>query len=178
GKSTLLRALAGLAPRTSGPVLVAGLDPMRTPRPKLAREVGFVGQHAEDMFVCASAREELSLGPRHLRGRADPLALEGLARHLGLAASLDRHPLSLSGGERQRLALACALAHGPRILLLDEPTVGMDAQGVTLLAAALEPVRMQGAVLIATHDEALLPLADEVVQLRDGKLARARKVPA
>jgi energy-coupling factor transport system ATP-binding protein len=177
GKTTLLRAILGLAPVESGRLRVLGRDPAGVPTARLAREVGFVPQQAEAMFFAASAREELAFGPRNM-GRADPAHLQGVAASLGLEALLDRHPLTLSGGERQRLALACAIAHRPRLLLLDEPTVGLDAEGLQRLAAALASLPRGAGVLIASHDPALRPLAHRVLGLRGGRVARAAEVAA
>lgn len=175
GKTTLLRSLAGLEP-SEGRLRVAGLDPRAEPRSRFARAVGYVPQHAEEMLFAASVREELAFGPRNLLGRADPERLEGLARALGLAGLLDRHPLTLSGGERQRLALACAMAHGPRVLLLDEPTVGLDAAGLARCIEAMERARRRCAVLLASHDPGLLALADQALVLDEGRVAYAGPV--
>ena len=175
GKTTLLRCLAGLE-RFEGTVRVAGFDPARAPPHRLARVLAYVPQRADAMFSEASVAAELAFGPRHVHGRADPAALAQLAGRLGLAHLLDRHPWTLSGGEQQRLALACALAHGPRVVLLDEPTVGLDAAGLAQVLAALRAVDPGVAVLVASHDPALAGLADRVLALQGGRV-RGRPGP-
>lgn len=165
GKTTLLRALLGLVP-AEGTLRIAGLDPRRTQPHRLARAVGYVPQHAEDLFAEASVRDEVLVGPRALGLTPDA----GLTALLGLEHLQQRHPLTLSGGEQQRLALACALAHRPRVLLLDEPTVGLDAAGLVRVLSALRAAREDMAILIATHDPELLAMADEVAVMERGRV--------
>jgi energy-coupling factor transporter ATP-binding protein EcfA2 len=126
------------------------------------------------MFFCASVRDEIAAGPRHL---GVPPAM-GVADALGLSGLLDRHPLTLSGGEQQRLALACALAHQPRALLLDEPTVGLDAEGLVTVLRRITEARADTAVIVASHDPLLLRVADAAVELREGRGARTLEVAA
>lgn len=173
GKTTLLRALLGLEP-SEGTMQVAGLDPRGEGAHPIARVAGYVPQRPEDMFFCASLREEIAAGPRNLGVQPAP----GIADALGLGPLLDRHPLTLSGGEQQRLALACALAHGPRVLLLDEPTVGLDARGLASALQLVTDARRDATIVIASHDPELLRMADAVVELREGRAVRTVEVAA
>ncbi len=188
GKSTLLAALAGLQPTTGGRVAATpaladghGPDPRRWRSADLAPRIGWVGQHPDRGFVARTVREEVLAGvggagadgarpPRVAESRAD-----ALIEALGLAGLTAVDPHRLSGGEQRRLAVAAALAQGPRVLLLDEPTLGQDRNTWAVVAGAIEAARAAGtAVLVATHDDALL------VQLPAPRLdlsAPGRRIP-
>lgn len=151
GKSTLLRALRGLEPAT-GAVTVDGK--LRGAPERSLRQVSLVSQQAAGLLHATTVREAAGCTLARLgmsRGRVDEqLASAGL---LGVA---DSHPMDLSGGQRQRLAIVVAAAHGPAVLLLDEPTRGMDGQARRWLALRLlTHAAAGGVVVLATHDAAL-----------------------
>ena len=152
GKSTLLRALAGVLPEeaaASGELTVAGLTP---PDPDLPRRVGFVPQNPAHALFLPTVAAEVAAGPRHL-GLDDPEG-RGLAALAALKGSglRDRECRALSSGEAQRVAIAAALASGPELLLLDEPTSFLDAGAVAALALILRDLRASGtALLVAEH---------------------------
>ena len=145
GKSTFLRAANGLVPHFtggtfSGRVLVAGRDTRGEPPRRLADAVAFVPQDPAASFVLDRVEDELAYGmenlgvdPRMMRRR-----VEEVLDLLDLAALRDRSVRTLSGGERQRVAIAAALAAGPTILVLDEPTSQLDPQGAEHVMAALQ----------------------------------------
>lgn len=177
GKSTLLEVMAGALRPDAGRLLVDGRDALRGPGARaLAASVGLVFQLPERQFFEPTVEREVSFGllargvaPDEARARsARALALMGLSLD-GLAG---RSPFSLSGGERRRVAIASVLALGPRLLLLDEPTAGLDPRA---RAACLEAVRAAGAagatVVMASHDaNALAAVADRVVALEGGRV--------
>ncbi|MDH5313643.1 MAG: ATP-binding cassette domain-containing protein [Actinomycetota bacterium] len=160
GKSTFLRAANGLVPhftggRFSGRVTVDGRDTLEHAPRALADAVAFVPQDAAASFVLDRVEDELAYGmenlgvdPAHMRRRVeemlDLLDIEPLRR---------RSVRTLSGGEQQRVAIAAALAAGPRILVLDEPTSQLDPQGAEHVVAALQRlVHDHGiTVLLAEH---------------------------
>jgi energy-coupling factor transporter ATP-binding protein EcfA2 len=160
GKSTLLRATNGLVPQFSGGtfagrVVVEGRDTLAHPPRRLADVVAFVGQDPAGSFVLDRVEDELAYGmenlgvdPVHMRRR-----VEETFDLLDLVPLRTRSVRTLSGGERQRVAIGAALAAGPRILVLDEPTSQLDPQGAEDVLAALQRlVHDHGmTVLLAEH---------------------------
>jgi energy-coupling factor transport system ATP-binding protein len=160
GKSTLLRAANGLVPHFtggsfSGHVAADGRDTREHAPRELADAVAFVPQDAAASFVVDRVEDELAYGmenlgvdARHMRRR-----VEEVLDLLDIAHLRDRSVRRISGGERQRVAIAAALAAGPRILVLDEPTSQLDPQGAEHVMAALQRlVHDHGVtVLLAEH---------------------------
>jgi energy-coupling factor transport system ATP-binding protein len=168
GKTTLLRLVAGLHRPSSGRVLVAGQDTTRVHPANVAQTVGYLPQNPSALFFAETLRAELTFTQKH--HRQSGLNLEATLAALGLGHAIDQHPRDLSGGERERAALAAVLVGGPRVLLLDEPTRGMDAARKRALVATLHLLRDDGvAILLATHDvELVAQVASRVVLLGDG----------
>ena len=127
--------------------------------------VGYVPQQATVLFAADRLGDEFVAD----RLRIDPAAA---LRRFGLEGKIDRHPLDLSGGERERAALAVVMARSPRLLLLDEPTRGMDAWRKHDLAVILRDIRDSGTgVILATHDADLVAAcATRVVGLDQGRV--------
>lgn len=151
GKSTLLRLLAGLLEPATGSIEVDGLSP----RSRNARgRVAIVFQNPESQFFAETVLADVEFGPRNL-GLGDPSVA---ARRALDAVGLDvdafgpRSPFSLSGGEARRAAIAGALAMGAPYLLLDEPTVGLDARGRRDVLSAITLERNRAGVVVVTHD--------------------------
>jgi energy-coupling factor transporter ATP-binding protein EcfA2 len=180
GKSTLLRLLDGLVPqfhggRISGSATVAGLDPLRTPIPRLAQRVGLVFQDVETQSVYGTVEREVAFGlenagmPRsEMHDRVDE-ALAGLSiEHLR-----GRRLATLSGGERQRVQLAAVLAMRPQVVALDEPTSQLDSEGADAVLAECAMLAATGrAVIVAEHRlELLAPAADRLLLVEDGRVA-------
>lgn len=179
GKSTLLRAANGLVPHFSGGafrgrVLAAGRDTL-TSRPRdLADTVGFVPQDPLASFVLDRVDEEIAYGCENLGLEPGLIRrrLEEVLDLLGIAHLRGRRLRELSGGERQRVSIAAALAAGPRVLVLDEPTSQLDPQGAEdVLAALARLVHDHGmTVLAAEHRlERVAGFADLVVRLDRGR---------
>ncbi|MCA9878668.1 MAG: ABC transporter ATP-binding protein, partial [Thermomicrobiales bacterium] len=170
GKSTLLRVISGLHRPTAGRILLRGQDTSRLHAAEIAQTVGYLPQNPSALFFAETVRDELAITLKHHAGSTrDPA--EVLAR-LGLAHAAGRHPRDLSGGERERAALATVLVGAPQVLLLDEPTRGMDAERKRQLVALLRQLQDEGvAVLLATHDvELVAEVATRVVLLGDGRV--------
>lgn len=151
GKSTLASCLLGVK-RGEGYYLLNGRLLDKNGCRNLSRRIGMVFQNTADQLFCPSCREEVAFGPRQqglAGGELDRRVEEALAR-VRLAGFADKVPLNLSGGERKRLAIATALAMQPEMLILDEPTAGLDPQGEEILAEILENLGIT--VLLITHD--------------------------
>jgi ABC-type Fe3+/spermidine/putrescine transport system ATPase subunit len=174
GKTTLLRAIAGLATLDGGSVAIGGRDVTRASAQQ--RGVGVVFQHYA-LFPNLSVRENIEFGL--LAGGADPAAAttraESLLRLVELEAHRDSRPARLSGGQRQRVALARALARKPSLLLMDEPFSALDESLRIPLRRSFRRLQRQLAqtCLIVTHDRGeAFELADRVAVMVDGRIAQ------
>jgi putative ABC transport system ATP-binding protein len=180
GKTTLLNVVGGLDSPDAGTVRVAGQDVTamgERDRMRLRREtVAYIFQ-SFGLLPVLSAAENVGvplriagMAPREREARvALMLSIVGLADHAR------QRPGELSGGQQQRVAIARALASRPALLLADEPTGQLDAEtGKQIMRLLRGVVRSEGVTaLVATHDPALIDLADEVLHLEDGKIAPA-----
>ena len=179
GKSTWLAATAGLVSPSSGEVVTHdGWDVAEVPAVDIARLLGWVPQWSSSALLARTVLDEVMLTGRTLGEdaegavlRGDREASKGRARHLlealGLAHLERADPQTLSGGEQRRLAVAAALAHGPDVVLADEPTVGQDRGTWAAVTGLLLAHRDRGgAVLAATHDPDLVRLVDDVQEVR------------
>jgi energy-coupling factor transport system ATP-binding protein len=171
GKSTLLWTLQGSRARRAGTVRVDGVDPAAEP-PRRRRElVGLVPQTAADLLYLESVADECAAADT---GSAHPGSGEcrKLLDRLVPGVPEDAHPRDLSEGQRLALALAVVLVSSPRVLLLDEPTRGLDYPAKAELAEVLRKLADDGhAVMVATHDvEFAAQAADQVVVLAEGEV--------
>ncbi|MDE9366432.1 ATP-binding cassette domain-containing protein [Luteipulveratus sp. YIM 133132] len=170
GKSTLLGCLAGLLTPTSGAVRVDDLDPSRTPPRRLVHAVGLVPQDAASLLYHDSVARECAAADVDFGRPAGTCAslLLRIAPHL----DPDAHPRDLSEGGRVLLALAVVLTGEPALVLLDEPTRGLDYTAKERLGGVLRELAEHGhAVLMATHDvEMAAEAADDVLLLADGEI--------
>jgi energy-coupling factor transporter ATP-binding protein EcfA2 len=176
GKSTLLRALAGLVPhfhggRFSGKVEVAGLDTRRARPADLAGNVATLFQDPEDQVVFTRVAAEVAFGLENIGtspAEIEPRAAEALAA-IGAAHLSGRPVAELSGGELQRVCLASVLALRPRLLLLDEPTSQLDPEGA---ASAIELARESGAAVVVSEQrpERVLEACDRVIFVEGGRI--------
>jgi energy-coupling factor transport system ATP-binding protein len=168
GKSSLLWALQGSGPRQGGSVEVAGADPALLPAGKARSLVGLVPQAPTDLLFLDTVADELAEADRE-SAAAVRTAAAILDR---LAAGIDRqtHPRDLSEGQRLALVLAIQLTAAPQIVLLDEPTRGLDYPGKAHLTAVLAELADAGhAVLVSTHDvEFAAAVAHRVVVMAQG----------
>ncbi|EGD43592.1 putative ABC transporter ATP-binding protein [Nocardioidaceae bacterium Broad-1] len=169
GKSTLLWTLQGTQKRLTGSVDVGGKDPA-TPDPDARRTlVGLLPQTAADLLYLETVAEECDAGGPRTREILDSL-VPGIPD--------DQHPRDLSEGQRLALALALILSADPPVVLLDEPTRGLDYAAKHALSEILRELADAGkAILVATHDvEFVAEAADDVVVLADGEVVSAGDV--
>lgn len=172
GKSSLLWALQGSGRRSSGSVRVAGLDPARLSRADAARQITLVPQQATDLLYHDSVAAECRAADRAARVRPGT-ARELFARLVDESSIKDAtHPRDLSDGQRLALALAVQLSSEPKVVLLDEPTRGLDYAAKARLREILESLVESGrAVVVATHDvEFVAHAAHRVVVMAEGEV--------
>lgn len=180
GKSTLIQHLNGLIKPTSGKIFVGGEDLWANPKDirRFRFKVGLVFQYPEHQLFEETVRKDIAFGPKNM-GLSDEEVEERVleaAKHTGLTADyLEKSPFELSGGEKRRVAIAGVLAMKPEVLILDEPTAGLDPKGrefilseikayhentgatVILVSHSMEDVaRFASHVLIMNHSKAVM----------------------
>ncbi|MGW2643638.1 ABC transporter ATP-binding protein [Streptomyces sp. NPDC001393] len=170
GKSTLLGSLVGLVTPTTGTVTVGGAEPHRTAPPDLVRRVGLVPQEPRDLLYADTVAEECAAADRD--AGAEPGTCRALVSELLPGITDDTHPRDLSEGQCLALALAVVLTARPPLLLLDEPTRGLDYAAKARLVRVLRGLAAEGhAIVLATHDvELAAEIAHRVVLLAEGEV--------
>ena len=174
GKTTLFHLLMGLLRPSQGEIVVFGKNRQEEKDFREVREkIGLLFQDADDQLFCPTVAEDVAFGPLNL-GRSQKEALEitrqVLAR-LGLEEFENRLTYKLSGGEKRLISLATVLAMQPEVLVLDEPTTGLDEDTVERLVQILRSSDLT--YLIASHNrDFLAKTIDTVYELRRGKLTR------
>jgi energy-coupling factor transporter ATP-binding protein EcfA2 len=176
GKSTLLWALQGRYGALRGSVRVAGEDPHRLKPDARRRLTGLVPQSPADLLYLETVAQECTAADRTASAPAGTCA--GLLERLAPGIDPAGHPRDLSEGQRLALAVAIVLTAGPPVLLLDEPTRGLDYPGKHALADILRSLAVEGrAILVATHDvEFAAQVADDVVVLAEGEVVSSGPV--
>ena len=174
GKSTLLRLLCGLETPDEGRVIVADNDTTTRRGRRAARGcMGYVMQHPERQLFAETVEKDVAFGPRNLglpEGEVARRVTEALEL-VGLAKRRDVSPFKLSGGQRRLCALAGILAMEPRVLVLDEPTAGLDPRGRAMLRRVLARLRERGVTLVqVTHSMEDAARADRVLALDQARL--------
>ncbi|WP_158283944.1 type I secretion system permease/ATPase [Pseudomonas sp. OV226] len=173
GKSTLLRLLAGLYQPTGGRIVINGVDSRQVDPGELRSHVALVSQEPRLMY--GTLRDNLLMAAPH----ASDEQMLHVASLTGVSDIVARHPMgfgmpvgergdTLSGGQKQAIALARALLARPSVLLLDEPTSGMDMGSERTLMSALGPAMEGRTVIIVTHKPALLQFVERIVVMDDG----------
>ena len=170
GKSSLLWALAGASVRAAGTVTVAGEDVASTAPQARRRLAGLVPQTGSDLLYLETVADECAQADAESRAEVGTCA--GLVVRILGAVDPDRHPRDLSAGQQLGLVLAVQLTAAPALVLLDEPTRGLDYAAKRRLVEVLRELAADGhAVVVATHDvEVVAQLADRVVVMADGEL--------
>jgi energy-coupling factor transport system ATP-binding protein len=173
GKSTLLRCLMGLNSSESGEIWLDGSSLRSVPVAERARQIGFVPQSPGSLLFAETVEAELAftLAGHGLHDRP-PIDPSWLLQTLGLTEVRLSYPRDLSAGQRQRVALAAVLVAHPQVLLLDEPTLGMDPPAQRDLGRLLRDWATAGtAVLVASHDvDFLASFAERIIVLENGRV--------
>ena len=179
GKSTLMQLVDGLLVPTSGEIYVNGVtvtaQSNKADFTKLRRQIGFVFQFPESQLFADTVLQDVMFGPSNL-GMSPDQARKQVIDALQLlnfpSDMFDQSPFQLSGGQMRRVAIAGVLAMKPKILILDEPTAGLDPKGQYELMRLIKQLHEQGTTIIfITHQmEQVVQYADRVVALQNGKI--------
>lgn len=174
GKTTLVKHFNGLLKATRGEVMVDGVSTREVSVASLAREVGFVFQNPDHQLFCETVEEEVAFALRNFGFKENAIKrrVTWALSLLGLTQYRHTSPFMLSGGERKRVALASVLAWNPKVVILDEPTIGQDYQQKEKLRQFIVQLNAQGkTVIIVTHDvEFVAECNPRVVLMTQGKM--------
>ncbi|QSZ66644.1 ATP-binding cassette domain-containing protein [Methanofollis aquaemaris] len=183
GKSTLFKHLNGILMPSSGEVLVHGEAVTKRNLREVRKAVGLVFQNPDDQVFSPTVEQDIAFGPANLGLDEETIAhrVESAIKLMALEDLRDRPPHHLSGGEKKKVAIAGILAMEPQVLVLDEPTAGLDPQGVTDLIRFVNtlPEQFGMTVIFSTHHLDLVPeLADSVYVMDHGRVVDHGPVPA
>ena len=174
GKTTLVKHFNGLLKPAAGHVFVNGQDTRETSVGALARDVGYVFQNPDHQIFCAITREEIAFGPRNLG--LDPEVVrdrtEDALRAFGLTDHAETPPALLGYGLRRKVSVASVCAMHSRILILDEPTTGLDRRSARELMALVDDLHAGGhTIILVTHDMRLVAEhAQQVLVMHEGRV--------
>jgi energy-coupling factor transport system ATP-binding protein len=187
GKSTLIQHMNALLLPTMGVISVNGMTITSKKTPKKVKEIrqfaGVVFQFPEYQLFEETVEQDVMFGPINFgtsKEEAKQLAHQVL-KEVGLDESFfSRSPFELSGGERRRVAIAGILAFQPKVLILDEPTAGLDPEGTKMMMDLFKKLNQQGmTIVLVTHDMDLMyAYANQVCVLQDGKIALTSDMPS
>ncbi|HUY27224.1 MAG TPA: energy-coupling factor transporter ATPase [Candidatus Binataceae bacterium] len=173
GKTTLAKHIVGLLKPAAGRVLLKGRDRAGLPAADTAREAAYVFQNPDHQIFAATVWDEVAFGPRNFKLAPDEVERRGceVLEAVGLLGERDSDPFLLSKGERQRLAVASVMALKPRLLILDEPTTGLDYREQRRMMSLVTELNRAGiAIVIITHTPWLVAeYARRVVLIRKGR---------
>jgi len=183
GKTTLVKHFNGLLKPTKGKVLIDEAETTKVSVATLARNVGFVFQNPDHQLFSETVEEEIAFALKNFgfKENVTKRRVTWALNLLGLTQYRKTSPFMLSGGERKRVALASVLAWNPKILILDEPTIGQDYQQKEKLRQFILQMKAQRkTVIVVTHDvEFVAECNPRVLLMRDGKIVtdgEAKKV--
>ncbi|HJX04903.1 MAG TPA: ATP-binding cassette domain-containing protein [Thermoplasmata archaeon] len=174
GKTTLAKNIIGLLKPGSGTILVHGVPASEQKIASRARVVGYAFQNPDHQLFCSSVTDEVRFGPRN-QGCSER-ELEGRVHHALEAMNLmevkDKPPLSLTLSARRRVSIASVIAMDPQVLILDEPTTGLDMRESDDLMASIGGLNIEGrTIILITHDMKLVAkYARRVVVMSEGKI--------
>ncbi|MDD3899476.1 MAG: ABC transporter ATP-binding protein [Syntrophomonadaceae bacterium] len=178
GKTTLTRLIIGILPPDRGEIYLAGLPLSRYSLAQVGARIGYIFQNPDLQLFCRSVAEEMAFGlsksgqdPQQIKEKVD-FFLE----YFELDGYRNSFPMHLSQGEKQRLAIAAVMAHEPEYLILDEPTIGMDAFRKQQLVDYLHKMTDLGrGMLLVSHDMAFIDkLAERLISMEKGRIQSDR----
>lgn len=173
GKSTFSKLLAGILKPSDGKICVNGIDTKKVKNSMLAKTTGFLFQNPDRQLCTYTVRDEITFGQKALKtGTEEEISkrTEKIIERFGF--NPDEAPFSLSRGQRQRLALASIIAVEPKVMILDEPTTGLDYKECMEIMSAVKELNKNGTtVIMVCHDmELVLDFARRMIVLADGKI--------
>jgi cobalt/nickel transport system ATP-binding protein len=175
GKSTLFKHFNGIFRPTSGSVLIRGEPITKANIREVRKFVGIVFQNADDQIFSPTVEQDVAFGPTNL-GLDDETIhhrVHEALKIMGIEDLAERVPHHLSGGEKKRVAIAGAIAMEPEVLVLDEPTAGLDSKGIHDLLGFINALKKRSGmtVIFSTHDVSLVPeIADYIYVLNKGAI--------
>lgn len=171
GKSTLFKHFNGIFRATSGSVLVRGEPVTKENQREIRKFVGIVFQNPDDQIFSPTVEQDVAFGPTNLGLDAAIIEhrVHEALRIVGIEHLASRVPHHLSGGEKKRVAIAGVIAMEPEVLVLDEPTAGLDPRGVADLSAFINSLSSKYGmtVIFSTHDVALVPEVADFIYVMD-----------
>ncbi|HSD51348.1 MAG TPA: ATP-binding cassette domain-containing protein, partial [Candidatus Methylomirabilis sp.] len=176
GKTTLVKHLNGILRPTSGDIRLSGVSLRGQPPASLGRKVGLVFQNPDHQIFAERIRDEVAFGPR-IQGLPEgeiARRVEEALEAVGLAEAKDVDPFLLTKGSRQRVAVASTLATKPEVIILDEPTTGLDQFELQGMMTLIQRLNEAGhTIVIITHAMAVAAgYARRVILMRDGRIVR------
>lgn len=176
GKSTLFKHFNGIFKPTSGSVLIRGEPITKQNIREVRKFVGIVFQNADDQIFSPTVEQDVAFGPTNLGLDEDTIhhRVHEALKIVGIEDLAERVPHHLSGGEKKRVAIAGVIAMEPEVLVLDEPTAGLDPQGVHDLVGFINSLsKTYGmTVIFSTHDVSLVAeVADYIYVMNKGRFA-------
>ena len=173
GKSTFSKLLAGILMPSDGKICVNGIDTKKAKNSMLAKTTGFLFQNPDRQLCTYTVRDEITFGQKALKtGTEEEISkrTEKIIERFGF--NPDEAPFSLSRGQRQRLALASIIAVEPKVMILDEPTTGLDYKECMEIMSAVKELNKNGTtVIMVCHDmELVLDFAQRMIVLANGKI--------
>ena len=172
GKTTLVKQFNNLLMPAHGEVIILGKNTRTCTIAELAHHVGLVFQNPDHMFFADTVREEVAFGLTNLGITDTRIKIDTALENARLLHTGDLYPRWLSRGERQRLAIACVIAMEPSIIILDEPTTGLDGNEARQVMEILKDFQLRGhTVIIITHNrEIALHCADRIITMDKGTI--------
>lgn len=173
GKSTFSKLLAGILKPSDGKISVNEIDTKKAKNSVLAKNTGFLFQNPDRQLCTYTVRDEIAFGQKALKtGTEEEISkrTEKIIERFGF--NPDEAPFSLSRGQRQRLALASIIAVEPKVMILDEPTTGLDYKECMEIMSAVKELNKNGTtVIMVCHDmELVLDFAQRMIVLANGKI--------
>jgi putative ABC transport system ATP-binding protein len=178
GKTTLLTLIGGLRSVQNGSLRLLNQELKGASNQqlvKIRRDIGYIFQsHNLLGFLTARQNVQMALEANGHYSDADAKSKsEAILQAVGLERHLNRHPAELSGGQKQRVAIARALVRHPRLILADEPTASLDSQTGREIIEIMSRLSKEHScsILMVTHDNRILDIADRLIRIEDGRLA-------